>query len=318
MQKIAVISGGTGGYRILIGLRNRQCEVSALVNVSDNGGHSGELRDNYGSTPSGDLRQCLLGLAQDPSHILPRLFEVRMTGRDGKEMSVGNSFIAGLERILGSRAAAVKEAGNILRLVEGSRVLPITEDDFHIKAMLEDGTELIGQTAVSYPKSNSKICSVSVHGDTPHIYREAGRALREADKIVICPGDLYGSIIPNFLVGGVREAIQDSQAMLIYVCNLVTKAGTRGYKAGDFVREIERYTQTQLDRIIVNTKIPDSKTMESYFDENSGLVINDLTTDPRVIQDTLLEECFSVTSNVIRHNPRRTSRLIMDIKKQKD
>jgi uncharacterized cofD-like protein len=312
MQKIVTIGGGTGHYQILRGLKNRDCYLTAIVNVCDNGGHSGELRDEFGVLPPGDSRQCLVALAnEESSNILRRLFEHRIEGENGKRiLSIGNIFIAGLEDLTRSPSTALKEAGKILGI--RGRVIPVTEDRFNINARLENGQELRGQKEVSYTDSASKIVEVYA-APIPHVHIEAAEALREADKIIICPGDLYGSIIPNFLVEGVTDAIKVSGAKVVYVCNIVTKQGNYGFKASDFLREIERYLKRSLDKIIVNTKIPSQETQKKYLGEKSGIVENDLQQDARVVRAELVEEYPSERKTLLRHDPIRTAREIMDV-----
>ncbi len=300
MQKIVTIGGGTGHYQILRGLKNRDCEITAIVNVCDNGGHSGNLRDEYGVLPPGDSRQCLIALANEET-TLRKLFEHRI-----KTISFGNLFIAGLEDLYGSASIALKEAGKILNI--SGRVIPVSEDSFHINAELEDKTILKGQTEVSYPSTNKKI--IRLFPDSiPHINRDAAIAIKEADKIVICPGDLYGSILPNFLVSGVNQALQESKAKLIYICNLVTKEGNYDFKTSDFVKEIERYSGKKIDKTIVNTRIPSNIVIQKYLDEHSKIIENDLTEN--IIKADILEEYESKEKIIIRHHPIKTAKEII-------
>ena len=312
MQKIVTIGGGTGHYQLLRGLKNRDCNLTAVVNACDNGGHSGELRDEFGVLPPGDSRQCLVALAsEESSNILRRLFEHRIESESGKpSLSIGNVFIAGLENLTGSQSIALKEAGKLLGI--RGRVIPVTEDCFNINARLEDGKELKGQREVSYTDAGSKILEIYAV-PVPHVHIEAAEALREADKIVICPGDLYGSIIPNFLVEGMIDAIKSSGAKIVYVCNVVTKQGTYGFKASDFAGEIERYLKRSLDRIIVNTKIPTKETQRKYLGEKSQIVEDDLPEDARVVRAELVGEYTSERKTLLRHDPIKTAREIMDV-----
>lgn len=309
MQKIVTIGGGTGHYQILRGLKNRDCEITAIVNVCDNGGHSGNLRDEYGVLPPGDSRQCLIALAnEESSNVLRRLFEHRFK-KENSDLSVGNFFIAGLEDLYGNPTIALKEAGKILGI--SGKVIPVTEDSFHINAKLEDGSELKGQTEISYTDSDLKIIDV-YPSPTPSISREAAEAIRDADKIVICPGDLYGSIIPNFLIKGIKEAIEKSNAKIVYICNLVTKQGNYGHKASDFVNEIERYLEVKkIDKIILNTKPVSNIVLKKYLDEKSKLVEDDLN-DERIARAELIDEYISGEKIILRHHPIKTAREIIN------
>lgn len=303
MQKIVTIGGGTGHYQTLRGLKSCDCDLTAIVNVADNGGHSGELRDEYGVLPPGDSRQCLLALADEGSEARD-LFEYRFENGE----SLGNLNITVLEKKHG-RAEGIKRAAKLLKTV--GKVVYVSLDDFHIFAKLENGEVLEGQNEVSYSDSGSKIIGLYAK-PKPFVYREAADSIRQANKIVICPGDLYGSIIPNFLVEGLTDAIKESKARLIYACNIVTKQGTYGYKASDFVNEIERYLRATLDAIIVNTKKPSEETLRMYLDEKSEIVEDNLGDDARVVRAALAEEYPSKINTIFRHNPKELARIIMN------
>jgi len=305
MQKIVTIGGGTGHYQTLRGLKHRDCSLTAVVNVCDNGGHSGDLRDEYGVLPPGDVRQCILALSKEENY-WREIFDDRFHGK-----SLGNLIIASLEKNHG-RVEGLRRAGKLLE-TRGS-VLYASLDDFHIFAELEDGTKLKGQKQVSYPKSKSRIKKV-VAEPIPCVNGDAAEAIRQADKVVICPGDLYGSIISNFLIKGLTEAISESDADIVYVCNIVTKAGSRRYKASEFVSEIEKYLDLPLHKIIINTKQPRQEVLEKYLAEDSVLVEDDLDNDQRVIRKELSEpfvsEGQSGIKTILRHEPTLTSNAIM-------
>jgi uncharacterized cofD-like protein len=307
MQKIVTIGGGTGHYQILRGLKNYDCKITSIVSVADNGGHSGELMDEFGVLPPGDLRQCLSALADDEkAGDLREIFEFRFETGNKAWPSIGNLIISALEKKHG-RPEAIKRAGKLLGIL--GTVVPVSLDNFHIFAELENGKTLNGQAEVTYLDAG-KI--KSVHADpAPHVFKEAAEKIRDADKIVICSGDLYGSIIPNFLVQGVKEAIQESKAKIIYVCNLVTKQGNYGYKASDFVKEIEKYLGKKMDKIIINSKIPSKETIKKYLDEKSEIVEDDLKIDSRVIRAELVEEYPAEKRTLLRHNPHKTAQVIM-------
>lgn len=302
MQKIVTIGGGTGHYQTLRGLKNYDCDLTAIVNVADNGGHSGELRDEFGVLPPGDSRQCLLALADEGSEARD-LFEYRFENGE----SLGNLNITVLEKKYG-RAEGIKKAAKLLKTA--GKVVYVSLDDFHIFAKLENGEVLEGQNEVSYFDSGSRIVELYAK-PKPFVYREAADSIRQANKIVICPGDLYGSIIPNFLVEGLTDAIKESRASMIYACNIVTKQGNYGYKASDFVKEIERYLKTALGTIIMNTTKPSEETLRKYLDEKSGIVEDDLGNDQRVVRAALAEEYPSRINKIFRHNPKELARIIM-------
>jgi uncharacterized cofD-like protein len=306
MQKIVTIGGGTGHFQILRGLKNYECGITAIVNVSDDGGSSGKLRDEYGILPPGDARQCMVALAdEDESKLLRDMFSFRF--KDGHNL--GNLMITALAGISGSSAQAIKDASKLLN-IKGN-VLPVTTDDVILHGETFDGKILKGQTEVSYPKDKNSTIKRIFNVPEAFLYKEAGEAIRNADKIVICPGELYGSILPNFIVGGVREALQESKAKKIYVCNLFTKEGSYNFKAGDFVREIEKYAGIKIDKIIIGISRPSVDALRKYLGENSKLVEDNLGSDERVIRGDYAAEYPSAEKTLLRHVPEKIARAIM-------
>ncbi|MCX8159055.1 MAG: YvcK family protein [Candidatus Pacearchaeota archaeon] len=308
MQKIVTIGGGTGHFQILRGLKNYECDITSIVNVSDDGGSSGRLQDEYGILPPGDARQCMVALADDnEAKLLRDLFSFRL--KDGHNL--GNLIITALASISGSSAQAIKEAGKLLRIK--GKVLPVSTDEVVLHAETGDGMFLQGQTEISYPRDkNTKIKEI-FHVPEAYLYKEAGDAIRNADKIVICPGELYGSILSNFIVKGMREALQESKATIIYVCNLFTKEGTYNFKASDFVREIEKYSGVEIDYIIVNVGKPSQDVLQKYLGENSQLVEDDLGDDERVVRGNYVSEYPSMERTILRHVPEKIAREIISL-----
>lgn len=307
MQKIITIGGGTGHFQVLRGLKNYECDITAIVNMSDNGGSSGRLRDEYGVLPPGDARQCLIALAGDRSGLLRRVFSYRL--KDGH--SLGNLIIAALSDGQINNAEGIEAAGELLQ-IEG-RVYPVTTDSNQLIGKTHDGRILRGEEAVNYPKDpNTRISEVYLEPDA-FLYRKAGNAIKEADKIVICPGCLYGSIIPNFLVRGMSNALQNSNAQKIYVCNIVTKEGDFDFKAGDFVREIEKYSGAKMNKIIINTRKYSAGVIEKYFSEHSRLVEDDLSNDERIIRGEFAAEYLSEPKTILRHVPEKIAHIIIGL-----
>jgi len=309
--KIVLIGGGTGTYTLLKGLKNYTDNLVALVSMADDGGSSGKLRDEYGILPPGDVRRCLIALSdEEKAKTLRDLFEVRFKHDNH---NFGNLFLLALETITGSPAAAIKEAEKLLG-VKG-KVIPITIDNSDVYAELESGEILNGQTSVSY-ESNSKIKKIFLKPEA-FIYIEAKKeleSLNEKDKIIICPGDLYGSILPNLVINGVSEAIVKSKAKKIYVCNLVTKQGTYGFNCSDFVQEIEKYLKCKLDFVICNTKHPSIKVVDKYKGENSEFVDPHLERDEtKIIREDLLVEYPQNEKILARHDSQKIARVIIGL-----
>ena len=240
--KIVSIGGGTGSYNLLSGLKHRDCRLTAVVTTMDSGGSSGRLRDEFGHLPPGDLRQCLLALSPDDHSgmVLRGLFNYRFdkgNGLDGH--SFGNLFLTALTEITGSAEQAIDEMGRLLNIK--GRVLPVTLANADLCARLRDGSVIIGETNIDRRSAGSAapIDYVYLEPSTAKVHPPTAAAIEEADAIVIGPGDLYTSIVPNLLVEGVTEALARCRGVRIYVCNLMTKPGeSDGFKASDFIREV--------------------------------------------------------------------------------
>lgn len=307
MEKIVTIGGGTGQFQILKGLRNYECEITAITNVSDNGGSSGRLIDEYGILPPGDLRQCLVALAnKEDEKILRELFNYRL--KDGHSM--GNLIITALADIQGDFLSGVKETGKLLNI--SGKVLPVSNNKLKIYAETIDGKILNGEEEVSYSKENSGIKRLFAK-EKIFLLKEVGEAIRNADKIIICAGDLYGSILPNFLVNGILEALKESSAKKIYICNLFTKQGTEKFKASDFVKEIEKYSKIKIDKIIINSRTPSQEVLRKYLQEESSFVEDDLEKDSRVIRGDYVAEYPFERKTIFRHVPEKIAQAILEI-----
>lgn len=309
MQKIVTIGGGTGHYQILRGLKNYECEITAIVNMADDGGSSGILRDEYGVLPPGDARQCLLALAdEDESETLRYLFNYRFNGE--KIHNLGNLIITALSEKYGP-AIAIKEAGKILNIK--GKVLPVTIDNVKLYAELSNKEIIQGESNISNPeKINSEIKRLFCE-PKPFLYKEVAKSISEADKIIICPGDLYGSIIPNLIVSGMSDALKNSKAKKIYICNLFTKGYTSNFKASDFLNEIEKYAEIKMDYILLNSGKPSEETLKKYNSENSSLVENNLSNTPNIILGEFVREYPSERKTLFRHIPEKIARQIISI-----
>mgnify|MGYP001569022515 CR=1 FL=1 len=308
MQKIVTIGGGTGHFQLLKGLKNYECSITAIANMADDGGSSGRLRDEYGILPPGDARQCIVALApENGGGRLRKLFNYRF--KDGH--NYGNLTIAALTDIYGGSAAGIKEAGRLLRI--SGEVLPVTIDNSILMAETLEGKVLKGQTEVSYPSDRNTKIKKLYYGPSAFIYRESAEAIRNADKVVICSGDLYGSILPNLIVEGMRDALNDSNAIKIYVCNLFTKQGNYDFKASNFIREIEKYSGVEMDKIIINVGRPSEDVVNKYFSEDSKLVEDDLGNDNRVIRGEFAREYLSEKKTILRHIPERIAGTIIGL-----
>lgn len=317
MKKVVTIGGGTGHYSLLRGLKHYDLALTAIVSVVDDGGSTGELRTDFGILAPGDLRNCLVALSDDSEiEDIARLFGYRFNEKSKRleNHTVGNIILAALTDLCGDMAAAVKVASKILR-TEGS-VLPVSLDASTLYGRTDSGRVLKGESRVSYPKKGEKVSELWL--DPPaNAYRDSAKAIREADLVVVCPGDLYGSVLPNFLTKGIPEALADCRGKLAYICNLVTKRGTYGYKVSDFVAEVARYAGRRPDFVVYNTKRPTRKVVDKYRKEASLFVEHDTARLRRLagkaLGGDLLVEHDSGDKRIVRHDSEKTARLLVGL-----
>ena len=298
--KIVVIGGGTGTYTVLTGFRDFPVDLTAIVSMFDSGGSSGRLRDEFGILPPGDVRQALLALSKLPVDklILRQLLDYRFSNGIGlKGHSFGNLLLTALTEITGRSDLAIEQAAKILD-VQG-QVLPVSLDNCHLCARLEDGTIIKGETNIDIRRVRPQLKILDVFLDPPaRIFSGAKKAILEADLIILGPGDLYTSTIPNLLVEGVCQAISRSQAKVFYVCNLMTKHGeTDGFLVSDFIREIQRYLGSaakKLKKVLVNNywHVPKNLIVR-YYQEKSYPV----KYDRQNCQKLRVEICLLYTSD---------------------
>jgi uncharacterized cofD-like protein len=253
--RIVVIGGGTGLSTLLRGLKSCTRNITALVTVADDGGSSGELRRNMGILPPGDIRNCLTALSDD-EELLTQLFQYRFSDTSGLNgHSLGNLFISGLAEITGSFEEAVAESGRVLA-VQG-RVLPSTLTDVRLVADVElpnvsEKVRVKGESLI--PQMAGTVKRVWLEPDHPAAYPPAVQAILAADLIIVGPGSLYTSILPNLLVTDLVNAIRASRALKFYVCNLATQPGeTDGYSSADHLHTIERHVGGKIfDLVLCN------------------------------------------------------------------
>jgi len=316
MKRIVTIGGGTGHHYLLRGLKHYDVDLTAVVSMIDNGGSTGELRTELGIIAPGDLRNCLLALADDAEiQDLAKLFEYRFAEDAGKlaKHNVGNIILAVLNDVYGNMADASAVASKILRTK--GRVIPVSIDNCHLYAQTESGKTLKGEVEVSYPEQKEKINKAWLEPEA-YVYSEAASAIREADMVVICPGDFYGSIVPNFLTKGVNDCLKESKAKVVYVCNLVTKQGTYGFKASDFINELVKYSGKSPDYVICNTRKPSREVVDKYRKEASMFIEPDIVGKGNgfeVIGEDLLVEHFIGGKMVARHDSDRIARIIVSL-----
>lgn len=255
-KKIVVVGGGTGTYTVLLGLKKHPIDLSVIVTMMDSGGSNRVLRDEFGLLPTSDLRQCIVALSsEDSDQTLRKLFTYRYSKGVGIEgMTFGNLFMAALTDIYsGDQEKAFKETCEILG-VEG-RIIPVTFENTNLVAVYENGKQVLGEHLIDEPIEQlmgKKIASLSVFPPAK-ANKEALLAIKEADLIVLGPGDLYTSIISNLVVDGVAKAVAESKAKKVFVLNLMTRVGqTEGFTASDHVRVLGQYLTKPCDYCLVN------------------------------------------------------------------
>ncbi len=312
--KIVAIGGGTGLSTMLRGLKQYSSNLTALVTVADDGGGSGVLREDLGILPPGDIRNCILALA-NTEPIMQKLLQYRFQDGMLKGQSFGNLFLAAMDGISDSFEEAVKKMSDVLAVT--GKVLPITLDDVRLCAETDSGKVILGEFNIGHRDSNdvSNIERVYFNQKNVKPLNEAIAAIMEADIVVLGPGSLYTSIIPNLLVEGVCDALQKTKAIIVYVCNVMTQpCETQGYSLSDHIKAIEKHTKKGIiDFCIVNTaSIPD-ELRERYLIDGAELV----KVDAEIVEEMGIElitgDFKAVNNNLVRHDSNRLAKKIIEL-----
>lgn len=312
--KIVTIGGGTGLSTLLKGIKNYSSEITALVTMADDGGGSGVLRRSFGMLPPGDVRNCLLALS-DIEPEMNTLLSHRFEKGELKGQSFGNLFLLAMNEIYGSFEEAVKMASSILR-VKGT-VMPITVNDVNIEATYDDKSKAFGESILPAEaiKDNKKIKRVELCPKDVEPLDGVITAINKADIILIGPGSLYTSIIPNLLVKGVTEAIISSPAKKIYVQNVMTQHGeTDEMSVKDHVEAIFEHSDKIFDSIIINNKVLSEDLKKKYQEEYQEQIF--LTDDDKKFLeeegiDYIEGDCLD-DGDYARHDSEKLSNMIID------
>lgn len=303
--KIVALGGGTGLSTMLRGLKKYTYDLTAVVTMADDGGGSGVLRNDLGMLPPGDIRNCLLALAEiEPS--MEKLFRYRFPDGMLKGQSLGNLMLAAMNGIYGTFEEGIKHAHEIFAV--SGKVLPVTCDDIRMYAVFEDGTAVFGESNISHSKvqGRCKISDVGLSPNLPTPTQGVISAIENADLIILGPGSLYTSIIPNLLVSGVADAIRKSHAVKLYVCNVMTQLGeTEKYTAHDHVKAILRHGgEGIIEKCLVNTGIISDEIQSRYRDLEG---VNPVFIDKESFENTGIEligaDVQQVNDGLVRHNP---------------
>ena len=312
--KITAIGGGTGLSTMLRGLKKYTTHLTAVVTVADDGGGSGVLRRDIGMPPPGDIRHCMESLA-NVEPIMERLLTYRFQEGSLAGQSFGNLILAALNGVTGSFEEAVAQMSQVLAIT--GRILPVTSADVQLEAVFENGARVVGESKISSFKKEQdcRIAHVALLPERPAALPAALQAIREADLILMGPGSLYTSVIPNLLVEGVVEAICRSEALKIYVCNIMTQEGeTEGYTAADHVDALLSHGAPGLvDLCLANSAPVRPGLVEKYREEDAAPILVDRE---RIRAMGLELEEYPVASeggDYARHDPDRLAAAVLDV-----
>jgi uncharacterized cofD-like protein len=308
--RIVTVGGGTGLPTLLHGLKEYTSNITAIVTVADDGGSSGRLREELNVLPPGDIRNCLVALA-DTGPLMEKLFQFRFDdGKDLKGHNFGNLFITAMSKVTGDFEQAVKASSKVLA-IRGS-VVPATLSKVVLRALHKDGTETIGESKIT--ARGSAIEKMFIKPEDSRHTVEALEAIKRAHVIILGPGSLYTSVMPNLLIDGMYEAIVQSKAVKVYVCNVMTQPGeTDNYSVSDHVKAIIEHTGPNIiNYCIVNTGRVPPKLLEKYMEENAL---------PVKVDEIKLKElgCETIEGNIIdtkdfvRHDSHKLAKIIIDL-----
>ena len=314
-KRIVVVGGGTGTYTVLSALKDHPVFLSAIVSMSDDGGSTGVLREEFGILPTGDARRALVALSRHPDELLAKLFAYRFSegGLDGHNF--GNLIITALERICGNFEKALQEASRLLA-VEKGEVIPVTLSNVRLLAELEDGSVIKGESNIDIPRHDGELAVNRVWLEPEaKANPRALKAIHNADLIVIGPGDLYTSIVPNFLARGISEAMAKSKAKKVFICNLMTKYGeTHGFVGGDFLKVIERYLgEDVLDAVIMNDQKPSESILKRYRKEKAFFVDPFFTIETGAKKIKVIKSDLARKGELIRHDHEKLASIILKL-----
>jgi uncharacterized cofD-like protein len=308
--KIVAIGGGTGLSTLLRGLKTYSANITAVVTVADDGGSSGKLRRDFGVLPPGDIRNCIAALA-DEEKLLTELFQYRFSAGEGLEgHSFGNLFLTAMSDITGDLEQGIAASSKVLA-IQG-RVLPATLCHVDLWAEMADGRTIRGESRIT--EADGQIVRIGCIPESPPALPAVVKAIEEADFIIIGPGSLYTSVIPNLLVPEIAKAIDRSKVPCVYICNIMTQPGeTTGYRVSDHIKAIDHACSKKLfDAVLVEKNHPSPRSTEHYRQENATYVDIDAEEIQRlrrqIVPVNVMEED---EQGYLRHNSRKLARALM-------
>ena len=316
--RVVAIGGGTGLSTLLRGLKLYTKHITAIVTMADDGGGSGMLRSDLGMLPPGDIRNCLEALANcEP--IMSQLMHYRFTEGSLAGQSFGNLFLAALDGIMPSFDKAVASLSTVLAIT--GRVLPVTNENVRLEATFENGAKVIGESHIgaAQKEQGCRISRIRLLPEHAKALPEALAAIAEADMIILAPGSLYTSIIPNLLVDGMVDAITKSDALKIYVCNVMTQPGeTAGYTVSDHIRALFKHSCPDLFHVcLVNSMPIPPLVAQNYAKEGAEVMLCDHSACEGLGVEIISRPVSTVDSGHVRHNPGHLARELMELHRRR-
>ncbi len=316
--KIVVIGGGTGLSTLLRGLKKYTANLTAIVTVSDDGGGSGMLRRDIGILPPGDIRHCMEALA-NAEPVMTDLLKYRFTEGSLAGQCFGNLLLAAMDGVTGSFEEAVRQMGHVLAIT--GRVLPVTSADVQLEAVFENGSSVIGESSIfAFKKEQDcRISRVALIPEKPAALPDALEAIAQADLILLGPGSLYTSIIPNLLVEGIVDALCRAKALKMYICNIMTQEGeTEGYTAADHVEALMAHgAPGMVDLCLANSQAVPDWLLERYKQEDAVPLVVDRERFGQMGLELVARPVASQDGNFARHSSDRLAREVLRVYQQK-
>ncbi len=321
MEKVTVLGGGTGTYVVLSGLKKHDLDLAAIVSMMDSGGSTGRLRDQLEVLPPGDLRQCLVALSEAPE-LWRKLFLYRFEKGDLKGHNFGNIFLSALEKVSDDYSTVIETANYVLQTK--GQVIPVTIEKTHLGVEYESGVKLKGEGIIDEDNPERSRIVKAYLEPTVKANRDAIERIADSDYIIVGPGDLYTSIIPVLLVDGMQNALKKSKAKIIYIMNLMTKAGqTTQYTGKDFLKDITSYLGREPEYIIAHEGSIPKMILDWYASHTEHPVKIDITKGNfkgTIIEDDVISRSYNkassadeLTRSILRHDSDKLTELIMKI-----
>jgi len=311
--KIVAIGGGTGLSTMLRGLKYYTSNITAVVTVADDGGGSGDLREDLGILPPGDIRNCILALA-DTEPLMEELLQYRFTGGRLENQSFGNLFLAAMDGISSNFEQAVQKMSSVLAVT--GKVLPVTLENVMLKAKLKNGAVIEGESKIPEAalENNSTIDRIFLEPSNARALYESIQAIKDADAIILGPGSLYTSVIPNLLVEDIRRAINRTKAIKIYVSNIMTQPGeTDNFSVQDHLKAIFKHAGSDVvDYVVVNTGKIDNDLERKYLEEGSTLVSLNEKEISALNVEVIGGDFVKVQNGLIRHDSEKLAAILIE------